>query len=207
MYPLKLIPCRKGNRSHMGSIPIIPTMNIFMEKEKLVIKLRLEGNTYKQIQDQIGICKNTIIKILRKNNMLGGPIKELTNELIQKIQNRYNECHNIKIVAKEFGISYQRLKGKIIMREIKHTPRKELEKSYYKRIKEKLIKYKGGKCQICGYDRCTSALEFHHIDPLQKDFTISGGTKSFENLKPEVDKCILVCSNCHREIHAGIIKF
>ena len=93
------------------------------------------------------------------------------------------------------------------MREIKHTHRKELEKSYYKRIKENLIHYNGGKCQICGYDRCTSALEFHHIDPSQKDFTISGGTKSFENLKPEVDKCILVCSNCHRESHAGIIKF
>lgn len=190
----------------MGSSPIFPTMNTTLEKQNLIIELRLKGNTYKQIQDQVGVCKNTIIKILRKNNMLNEPPKKLTNELLQEIQNRYNECHNIKIVAKEFGISYQRLKGKIIMKEAKHTPKKELEKSYYKRIKEALIEYKGGKCQICGYNKCNSALEFHHIEPHQKDFTISGGTKSFENLKPEVDKCILVCANCHREIHAGLIN-
>ena len=84
----------------MGSTPIIPTMNKVMIKEELVIKLRLEGNTYKQIQDQIGICKNTIIKILRKNNMLGGPIKELTNELIQKIQNRYKNVIILKLQQK-----------------------------------------------------------------------------------------------------------
>ena len=90
------------------------------------------------------------------------------------------------------------------MREIKNIPKKDIEKSYYKKTKEKLIEYKGGKCQICGYNKCISALEFHHLDPSQKDFNISGGTKSFEKAKIEVDKCVLVCSNCHREIHAGL---
>ena len=71
--------------------------------------------------------------------MLNEPNKKLTNELLQEIQNRYNECHNIKIVAKEFRVSYWRLKGKIIIKEAKHTPRKELEKSYYNRVKEALI--------------------------------------------------------------------
>lgn len=181
-------------------------MNTPIEKQKLVVKLRLQGDTYKQIQDKVGVCKNTIIKILRDNNMLKDPPKELTKELLEQIQLRYNECNNIKLVAKEFGISYSRLKGKIKIKELKHTPKKDLEKSYYKRIKEELIQYKGGKCQICGYNKCTSALEFHHLDPTQKDFTISGGTKSFNTLKPEVDKCILVCANCHREIHAGLIN-
>ena len=69
-----------------------------------------------------------------------------------------------------------------------------------------MIDYKGGKCQICGYNKCANALEFHHLDPTLKDFTISGGTRSFNSLKSEVDKCILVCSNCHREIHAGLIN-
>ena len=73
-------------------------------------------------------------------------------------------------------------------------------------IKQRLIEYKGGKCQICGYNRCQEALDFHHINQSEKDYTISGGTKSFETLKKEVDKCILVCANCHREIHAGITK-
>ena len=54
----------------------------------------------------------------------------------------------------------------------------------------------------------TDALEFHHLDPSQKDFGISskGYTRSWDKVKEELDKCILVCSNCHREIHSGLIK-
>ncbi len=69
------------------------------------------------------------------------------------------------------------------------------------------IEYKGNKCQLCGYDRSTYALEFHHKDRGQKDITIgSNHNRSFERIRPELDKCILVCSNCHREIHQGLIK-
>ena len=70
--------------------------------------------------------------------------------------------------------------------------------------KEKqLVEYKGGKCEHCGYDKCISALEFHHINPSEKDFGIGqyGSSKSFEKMKQEVDKCILLCCNCHRELH------
>ena len=69
------------------------------------------------------------------------------------------------------------------------------------------MEYKGGKCEICGYDRCATALEFHHINPDEKEFGIGqkGYTRSFEKNKEEVDKCILVCANCHREIHEGLI--
>lgn len=64
----------------------------------------------------------------------------------------------------------------------------------------------GGKCYFCGYKRCIMALEFHHIDESKKKFGIShkGFTRSWEKLKREVQKCILVCANCHREIHAGL---
>lgn len=75
-----------------------------------------------------------------------------------------------------------------------------------KEIKESLINYKGGKCEKCGYDKCIKALQFHHIDPNKKDFTISKNIKSlkFEDVKKEVDKCILVCANCHAEIHDNV---
>ena len=76
-----------------------------------------------------------------------------------------------------------------------------------KRRKNKriLVEYKGGKCEKCGYDKCIDALEFHHIDPKTKDFGISNGnTISIDKLKKEVDKCILVCSNCHKEIHYNL---
>ncbi len=70
--------------------------------------------------------------------------------------------------------------------------------------KQKAAKYKGGKCIVCGYTRCIDALEFHHIRG-EKDFTISHKCISFEKLVPELDKCILVCARCHREIHANLV--
>ena len=129
---------------------------------------------------------------------------ELTEQVIKQANELYKQLGNIKKVAKQMHISYDRLRNIIISDKI--TPKKRDTSSYRREVKRKLIEYKGGKCQICGYNRCQEALEFHHLDPSQKDFTISGGTKSFESLKPEVDKCILVCANCHREIHAGLIK-
>jgi 5-methylcytosine-specific restriction endonuclease McrA len=67
------------------------------------------------------------------------------------------------------------------------------------------VEYLGGKCSICGYNKCLAALEFHHLDPSQKDFGIShaGATRSFEKIKKELDKCVLLCANCHREVHSS----
>ena len=74
------------------------------------------------------------------------------------------------------------------------------------KLKEMAIQYKGGKCCICGYNKYQGALEFHHLNPDEKDFNIGskGYTRSWEEVKTELGKCILVCSNCHREIHAGL---
>lgn len=77
-----------------------------------------------------------------------------------------------------------------------------------RKLKEMAIVYGGGKCQICGYKKSKSALSFHHKDPSQKDFGLSvrGLTRSWEKVKRELDKCILVCANCHMELHEGITK-
>jgi hypothetical protein len=73
--------------------------------------------------------------------------------------------------------------------------------------KYKLVEYKGGKCQSCGYNKNQNALSFHHLDPKQKDFEISGKhCLSLERLKKEADKCALLCLNCHAEVHSGIMK-
>lgn len=74
-----------------------------------------------------------------------------------------------------------------------------------RKTKLKAIEYKGGKCIVCGYNKSIRALQFHHLDPTQKDFGISGTTKSFEKLKPELDKCVLLCANCHGEVHEGLL--
>ena len=77
-----------------------------------------------------------------------------------------------------------------------------------KMIRGMAIKYKGNKCIICGYNKCTRALEFHHAQSGKKDFGISdkGYTRSWKRVKREIDKCILLCANCHREVHDGITQ-
>lgn len=77
-----------------------------------------------------------------------------------------------------------------------------------RRIREKAIEYFGGQCIFCSYSRCFAALDFHHIDESQKKFGLSqdGLTRSWEKTRQELDKCVLVCSNCHREIHAGELQ-
>jgi predicted HNH restriction endonuclease len=74
-----------------------------------------------------------------------------------------------------------------------------------KRLKTLSIEYLGGKCQICGYEKCKDALVFHHLSPELKQHTISDGdTRSWERIKTELDKCILLCANCHSEVHANL---
>ena len=72
--------------------------------------------------------------------------------------------------------------------------------------KIKLVKLKGGRCELCGYDRCVAALEFHHLDPSTKEFEIAhkGITRSWKKMSDEAAKCALLCANCHREVEAGI---
>lgn len=62
----------------------------------------------------------------------------------------------------------------------------------------------GGECSICGYKKCLSALEFHHMNPSTKEFGLANARsnkKHFENFDNELEKCILLCANCHREFH------
>ena len=139
------------------------------------------------------------------------------------------EYTNIITQDGDKGKYYDRFEGRYIKREEKKLPFEDRFKSIPKRGlvaiiwnngaeerfwyknnlgKELLVEYKGGKCEICGYNKCIQALEFHHLNPEEKDFGIGakGYTRSIEKNKEEVDKCIMVCANCHREIHSGIIK-
>lgn len=84
----------------------------------------------------------------------------------------------------------------------------EAVKNRRKKIRGMAIEYKGGKCTICGYNNCNEALDFHHLDGGSKDFGISskGYTRSWESVREELNKCILVCANCHREIHSDKLQ-
>ena len=70
-------------------------------------------------------------------------------------------------------------------------------------LKQKAVDYLGGHCTICSYNKTNSALEFHHIDDFEKDFNISSKMSSWKRIEKELKKCVLLCANCHREVHDG----
>lgn len=74
--------------------------------------------------------------------------------------------------------------------------------------KQICLDYKYSRCERCGYDKCPASLQFHHIDPDKKDFTISGNKriKLTDEIKNELDKCIVLCANCHFEHHYNQIQ-
>lgn len=75
-----------------------------------------------------------------------------------------------------------------------------------RKLKEMVVEYKGGKCIVCGYKKYVGAFDLHHAGDSKKKFGLSsdGLTRSWIRVKKEADKCILVCANCHREIHGGV---
>lgn len=77
-----------------------------------------------------------------------------------------------------------------------------------RKVKRILVAEAGGACVICGYDRCVAALQFHHLDPAQKEFVVSlrGVTRSIAELRREAAKCALLCANCHAEVERGMAE-
>ena len=77
-----------------------------------------------------------------------------------------------------------------------------------KKLREMARDYKGGKCIMCDYNRCQRVLSFHHVNPREKDFDLSsrGLTRSWERIRKEIDKCVLLCANCHMEVRDGITQ-
>ena len=81
--------------------------------------------------------------------------------------------------------------------------------NFIKRRKANLRSVFHSKCCLCGFNEVQEALEFHHVNPEEKEFSIGGSNNQTKALKPqleEIKKCILVCSNCHKGIHQNIYQ-
>lgn len=184
---------------------------------KEVIFYRKKRLNYKQIRIKTNLSLDKIKNICRyiklnKNTQCQCPSDDVINEMIEY----YHEVKNMKKVSKKFGWSVntirkyiEPIKNILSKEEYKIKRKKDVVKGVIKWRKDKKIKlvdYKGGKCQVktCGYNKCYDSLSFHHINPNEKDFALSRKSYSFERLKKEVDKCVLVCNNCHGEIHYQI---
>ena len=192
----KILNCSKGTINHHCS----------KLKENNEIKSQnLEIKRQKQIKDDSFLLPDEkIIEATNKRNF--GKCEN--EELIQKIKARYEILQSCRKVSKELGVSKDMVlkfaniikRNKLSDEDIKKNRIKGVV-SWRKRTKQKFVEYLGGKCCRCGYGKCIESLQFHHKNPDEKDFTISGKSWSFEKLKKEVDKCILLCANCHIEIH------
>jgi transposase len=84
--------------------------------------------------------------------------------------------------------------------------RSDAVKKRRRKVKEIVVREAGGRCQLCGYDSCVAALEFHHVDPSTKLFTVAAGglTRSLMKVRAEAKKCVLLCANCHAEVESGV---
>ncbi len=127
-----------------------------------------------------------------------------------KINNKYHNLQRRKYCTNcsPFGSKNTRkLELPPISKEEKNKKYKRWQHKARTERKIKLVKLKGGACCICGYNKCITALEFHHIYAKEAKgfgFVVNGMLASWKKLIEELKKCILVCSNCHREIHHGM---
>jgi hypothetical protein len=105
--------------------------------------------------------------------------------------------------CKRHGLTRFKLEGRGYYRCMRC--RQERVTDWRRRTKLLLVEDAGGRCILCGYDRCVAALHFHHLDPAQKKFALSrnGVTRSRAEARLEADKCVLLCANCHAEVEAG----
>lgn len=167
--------------------------NNFEQKKGLVNYCSLECRNSRNWSDEDKKRKSIANKI------------NFSEEDIEKLKIAYCKVKNLNKLSKLIGYDVRTIRKNIeIIKRDKQTPYDKI-KNWRQKIKEQLIEYKGGKCFSCGYNKCTAALEFHHLAPEEKDFGIRHKIQSVEKIKKEVDKCALLCSNCHREVHAGLI--
>jgi len=174
--------------------------------KKIVLELRKSGMSYSQISKEVGCSKSTI-SYHCKIAGLEGSIDSPDEDTIKKI-NEYYKIHTLEETSKSFGLSrttiikYVENKRVILTDDERKVKKYEWIKNRRQKLKEQAVEYKGGCCERCGYNKCNWALDFHHLDPKEKDFSFSQcSTISWDKLKNEIDKCVMVCSNCHREIH------
>ena len=74
-------------------------------------------------------------------------------------------------------------------------------------LKNRAVELMGGACMVCSYDKHVGVLEFHHVHAETKSFGVSSGgfSRSWQRIYDELQKCVLVCANCHREIEMALI--
>lgn len=160
---------------------------------QILVKLVNEGGSSYKIAKQLSCSQTNIRYWLKKYNLK-------TRRTLGEIDNS-KYCPRCKVILPRLEFHNRRNGEGNSTYCKKCTTNQTLERQ--NKFKMMAIEYLGGKCSICGYFKCSGALDFHH-NGQGKDFNISKARGyTFEKARPELDKCILVCANCHREIHTS----
>ncbi len=87
--------------------------------------------------------------------------------------------------------------------ECKECHNRQVKKRYNDNKNEINLLKEGKKCEKCGYNKCVAALDYHHINPNLKIDTVAklSTHSNLNSALEEINKCILLCANCHREFH------
>ena len=192
-----------------------------------IIRLRKQGKSYNEIKEKLGCSKGTISYHCKRKNL--GDKRVISDKKKEKII-EYRKTHTSTETSEKFDVSrsfvekyaeekYEKEKIGGTKRKCKFCGREFIYKrkkghrknccngcnTKIRRTRNKLraIKYLGGECSKCGYDKHISALEFHHVG--EKSITIGQvANKSWEDIvKPELEECVILCSNCHRAKHSN----
>lgn len=171
-------------------------------QEELLKELLAQNKTHRQIGDELKMSPSNVIYWLNKYNLKTNYSKHL-----ELLSTRTTKICTICKLSKELN-NFQKMKNR---NNIYYSSCNKCNAANIRilkqNLKQKCVDYKGGKCKICNYNKDITALDFHHLDPTQKDFSISKGKTKFTNLvQKELDKCILLCCRCHREVHSGTIS-
>jgi hypothetical protein len=171
-------------------------------EREILESLVASGASCREMAEHLGVSASTIRHWLVKHGLQTrrGAARESRRSLtVGRHPIAEMQCHR-------HGLALFRLEGRGIYRCIRC--RTENVSKRRRRVKAILVKEAGGRCALCGYDRFFGALQFHHLEPGQKSFSVSGDglTRSLESARAEASKCALLCSNCHAEVEAGLVS-
>ena len=158
-----------------------------------------EGLSMRKIAERVEMSQSTVRHWLRHYGLRTKPGARPTGDRATDPARRTLECPrhgNTEFWLEKRG-SYRCLRC-----------RSEAVSKRRRRLKAILVADSGGRCELCGYDRCVAALHFHHRDGHTKAFGLAerGYTRSLEIVRREAAKCMLLCSNCHAEMEAGMVN-
>jgi len=148
------------------------------------------------------------IEFLKQNYPKRIPLNELSKQLNKSIRAIQHKAAKMGISRKSFRFNLTKEPRRIIEKRYYEKNKNQIYKRKQERIEKRrkeLKKILGNKCEFCGYNKCLNALEFHHKSGKKEDH-VSRMIRDVSRQKSlkEIDKCILLCANCHRELHAGV---